>query len=102
VSVETPRRAVQVTLVHSPACHFCEDAEEALRELSKGYPIDLSVVDIRSAAGAGLVAQHRPAMNPLVLVDGEFFSSGRLPRKKLLALMERRRSAAEPPVGAER
>ncbi|MGV8964686.1 MAG: hypothetical protein ACOH2F_00280 [Cellulomonas sp.] len=27
-------------------------------------------------------------MNPLVLIDGRFFSAGRLPRKKLTALLE--------------
>ena len=44
MSVETGQEATKVTLVHSPACHFCDDAEEALHELSKDYPIDLWVV----------------------------------------------------------
>lgn len=77
-----PRPAV--TLVHSPACHFCDDAERVLAELERDQAIDVTVVDIRSRVGAELVARHRPSMSPLVLVDGEFFSSGRLPRKKLL------------------
>jgi hypothetical protein len=33
-------------------------------------------------------------MNPLILVDGDFFSSGRLPRKKLTRLLEARAAAA--------
>jgi hypothetical protein len=33
-------------------------------------------------------------MFPLVLVDGAFFSSGRLPRKKLARLLDRRESHA--------
>ena len=102
MSVETGREATKVTLVHSPACHFCDDAEEALYELSKDYPIDLSVVAIDSALGATLVAVHRPAMNPLVLVDGAFFSSGRLPRKKLIALLERRGDRTAAALGAGR
>jgi len=81
---------VAVTLVHSEACHLCDDAEEVLRELSCEYAIDVSVVSIDSPVGATLVAVHRPAMNPLVLVDGRFFSSGRLPRKKLVKLLEAR------------
>ncbi len=73
-----------VTLVHSPACHFCDDAAEALAEIAATYPVDVVVVALESPEGAELVARHRPAMNPLVLLNGEFFSSGRLPRKKLL------------------
>jgi hypothetical protein len=73
-----------VTLVHSPACHFCDEAQDVLRELALDHPIHLTVVPIDSAAGRGLVAAHRPAMNPLVLVDGAFFSAGRFPRKKFL------------------
>jgi hypothetical protein len=47
-------------------------------------------VDIRSPEGLALVQTHRPVMNPLVLLDGEFFSSGRLSRGKLRkALAER-------------
>lgn len=90
VTIDSTPRPIPVTLVHSPACHFCDDAEEALFALSAEYAIDVSVVYIDSAVGATLVAVHRPAMNPLVLVDGAFFSSGRLPRKKLIKLLEER------------
>ena len=102
MTVETRPEATKVTLVHSPACHFCDDAEEALHELSKDYPIDLWVVSIDSALGATLVAVHRPAMNPLVLVDRQFFSSGRLPRKKLIKLLERRGDRTAAALGAGR
>ena len=102
MSVETGQEATKVTLVHSPACHFCDDAEEALHELSKDYPIDLSVVSIDSDLGATLVAVHRPAMNPLVLVDGAFFSSGRLPRKKLVKLLEQRGDKSAAALGSGR
>jgi hypothetical protein len=84
-----PRRTA-VTVVHSPACHFCDDASVALADIATTYPIDVTTVALESDEGAALVAKHRPAMNPLVLVDGDFFSSGRLPRKKLLRLLSRR------------
>lgn len=83
------RRTAVVTLVHSPACHYCDDAEAALSELSGAHAISVELVDIRSPRGQALMARHRPLMTPLVLVDGEFFSCGRLPRRKLLALLER-------------
>lgn len=80
----------RLTVVHSPACHFCDDAEQVLHALADEYAIDVSVVPIDSPQGAQLVATHRPAMNPLVLLDGEFFSSGRLPRKKLVKALRSR------------
>lgn len=83
---------VQVTLVHAPACHYCDDAKEALTELTATWRLDVTVVELDSPEGAQLVAQHRPAMNPLVLLDGRYFSSGRLPRKKLLKVLAARAS----------
>ena len=84
-----PTAVALVTVVHAPACHFCEDAERALDTLAERYPLDVDTVDIDSAEGRRLVAVHRPAMNPLILVDGTFFSSGRLPRRKLEKLLAR-------------
>ncbi len=83
-----------VTLVESEACHFCEDALRALDELAREHEFLLDVVDLRSPAGQVLAQRHRPAMTPLVLVDGEFFSQGRLPRRKLARLLTERHQAA--------
>lgn len=74
-----------ITLVSAPACHFCADARQALAELSLDHPIAINVVEADSDLGRSLVAAHRPAMFPLVLVDGAVFSVGRLPRRKLRA-----------------
>jgi len=87
VTTQQGHTPVEVTVVHAPACHYCEDAEVALRDLAEHHPIDVRVVEIDSPEGLRLVATHRPAMNPLVLVDGAYFSSGRLPRKKLVKLI---------------
>lgn len=81
---------VVVTVVHAPACHFCDGAQAALDELASEVPLVVRVVELKSGEGAALVAQHLPAMYPLVLLDGVYFSSGRLPRKKLRAELERR------------
>ncbi|HET9655730.1 MAG TPA: hypothetical protein VFP72_10275 [Kineosporiaceae bacterium] len=86
-----PRDAapVEITIVQAPGCHFCDDADEAVQGLAEQYAITLRLVDVRSAQGQALVTRHRPAMNPLVLVGGEFFSAGRLPRGKLRKLLDR-------------
>jgi hypothetical protein len=88
--------AVRITLVPSPACHFCEDAEQALADLAATFTFELEIVPIDSTRGARLVAEHRPALNPLVLVDGAYFSAGRLPRKKLAKLLTARGAALAP------
>jgi glutaredoxin len=95
-------RDVEVTVVHAPACHFCDDAERALATLAERFSLTVRTVDIESAEGRDLLATHRPAMNPLVLVDGVFFSAGRLPRRKLEKLLTgRARVLATPAAGLE-
>jgi hypothetical protein len=78
-----------ITVVRSPACHLCDDAGAALADLAAEYPIRVEMVDADSAGGKALVGEHRPGMFPLVLVDGAVFSQGRLPRRKLRALLNR-------------
>ena len=90
--------AIDITVVHTPACHLCDEAEQALTVLAARYPLRVRVVELESSEGVRLTQQHRPAMNPLVVVDGRFFSAGRLPRKKLTALLERVTVADLPPT----
>jgi len=92
--------AVPVTLVHSAACHFCDDARSALEAIARDFALKVTEIDLESADGAALVTLHRPAMNPLVLVDGEYFSAGRLPRRKLVKLLGQRGAALATPTGS--
>ena len=46
-------------------------------------PLRVNVVSITEQAGGVLMQAHRAPMSPLVLLDGVYFSSGRLPRRKL-------------------
>ena len=82
--------APTITLVHTQTCHFCADAQNTLNELATQHPIQIDPVDADSDAGQDLIGRHRPAMFPLVLIDGVFFSIGRLPRRKLQALLAAR------------
>lgn len=81
---------VLITVVHSPACHFCDDAQAVLTELADHFPLNVDLVSATSPLGARLVHEHRAPMYPLVLVDGQFFSFGRLSQKKLRRLLQRR------------
>ncbi len=76
-----------ITVVYAPACHFCADAQDALTGLAREIPVRVELVEAGSAAGMALVGAYRPAMFPLVLVDGALFSQGRLPRGKLRTLL---------------
>ncbi len=87
MAADTP---VLITLVHSPACHFCEEAQAVLAELAGEFPLQVDLFSATSSSGARLIREHQAPMYPLVLVDGEFFSFGRLSRKKLRRLLERR------------
>lgn len=80
---DQPDDIAYVTIVEAPACHFCADAQEALSELAARFPLVVGTVDIRSSMGQFLVQKHRASMSPLVLLEGEFFSHGRLPRRNL-------------------
>ena len=91
------QRSTRITLITAPGCHYCDDARKSLTQLvTEGAAITLHLVEATSPAGLALLAEHRPPMNPLVLVDGTYFSAGRLPRRKLQALLDRR--SAESPA----
>jgi len=74
---------VEVILVEAPACHLCEDAKSALTDIAQSYPITVSVLSVLDEPGRTLMQEYRAPMSPLVLLDGQYFSSGRLPRRKL-------------------
>ncbi len=86
-----------VTVVHTTACHFCDDARQALGELAREYPLRVVTVAADAPEGQRLLAEHRVGMFPLVLLDGAFFSQGRLPRRKLRKLLDSR-----PAIGVAR
>jgi hypothetical protein len=90
MTTHSSRQPTTVTVVHAPACHLCTDAQRALAELAADHPLAVELVAAADPRGAALLADHRPAMFPLVLVDGAFFSAGRLPRTKLRRLLDAR------------
>lgn len=83
---------VVVTLVEAPACHLCDHAKSTLAVLAQSYPMTIYVLSIGSMQGGALMARHRAPMSPLVLLDGQYFSSGRLPRRKLERRLEKARA----------
>jgi hypothetical protein len=74
---------IEVVVVSTEACELCADAEAALAELATELPLRVRAVAATSEEGRSAIADHRPSMLPLVLLDGAVFSVGRLPRRKL-------------------
>jgi hypothetical protein len=87
---EVRMEPLDVLVVAAAACHLCTDAQEALADFAREHPLQVRMVEAASPEGRAAVAAHRPTMFPLVLVDGEPFSTGRLPRGKLRRLLEAR------------
>ncbi|MHA6511428.1 glutaredoxin [Tessaracoccus sp. Z1128] len=83
-----PIEVVDVTLVTTPACHFCDDAHERLDALDRAGLLRLATVPAESPEGQALIAEHRPGMFPLTLVAGRYFHDGRIPRGKLARLVD--------------
>ena len=84
----SPADPVTVTLVTAEACHFCDDARERLAALERRGLLRLTTLPADSPAGQALIAEHRPRMFPLTLLDGRYFNDGRIPRGKLARLAE--------------
>ena len=87
-SLSAPAEAVPVTLVTTPACHFCDDAHQRLGALDRAGLLRLTTIQAESPEGEALIAEHRPGMFPLTLVAGRYFHDGRIPRGKLARLVE--------------
>jgi glutaredoxin len=92
MAISSPVRAgrVGVTVVTSPACHFCVDAQKVLAEFARTYPLDVHSIDIASEEGRAIVRQYRAPMAPAVLVDGQLLGWGRLSRGKLRRYLDQR------------
>lgn len=87
--VEAPRpRTGTVTIVDSVGCHFCADAESVIDELTSEYAIAVEHIPMASPSGVDLMQRHGAGMSPLVLLDGHFVSSGRLPRGRIRTMLD--------------
>lgn len=89
---------VTVTVVESDSCHFCVDAQHVLADAAVRFPLEVRAVDVCSGEGQDLMRSHRAAMSPLVLLDGAFFSQGRLSRHKLEKVLGQRFPVTVPRV----
>jgi hypothetical protein len=66
----------------------------ALAGLAPAYGLAVREVPVESEEGRAVFERFHPPLPPFVLIDGELFSAGRLPRKKLRKHLERTKAVA--------
>lgn len=93
------RTVLVATLVHGAACHLCDDAEAALAEMATRVPMQVERIYAMSSAGRQMLLDHRAGLLPLLLIDGKFVSSGRVPRGELRRIEADMLSHASPTLG---
>jgi hypothetical protein len=85
--LEPTTATVQVTFVTAPACHHCDHGRTVLAEINERVPLDVREVSLASDEGRRLLAVHRFAFPPAVIVDGRLIAHGRLSARRLARLL---------------
>jgi glutaredoxin len=78
-----------VTVLTQTSCTFCEQAKETLGRLKQEYELDIVEVSLDTDEGRALGERHGVLFAPGILLDGEFFSFGRLSERKLRRQLQR-------------
>ena len=72
-----------VTLLTKSDCEYCVRAREILTRLGTEISFEILVVDLESASGQALAAQHGVLFAPGVLIDGRLSTFGRPSERRL-------------------
>lgn len=80
----------EVVLLTKEDCHFCEQAKAVLERLRGEYDLRIREVPLGSDEGRQLVVRSRAPFPPVVFLDGEAFSYGRLSERRLRRALGRR------------
>ena len=85
---------VQLTLIGKPACHLCDDARDAIRQVTESLP-DASRIAIeeRSILDEPELFDRYADEIPVVLIDGRQHTYWRVDKERLSAALSQRLSA---------
>lgn len=84
---EPTTATLQLTYVTAPACRYCDHGRTVLAEIAERVPLEVCEVPLDSAEGRHLLAVHRFAFPPAVIVDGRLIAHGRLSARRLARLL---------------
>lgn len=73
----------EVVLLTKEDCHFCDQAKDVLARLRSEYDLRVREVSLASDEGKALALRSAAPFPPVVFLDGETFSYGRLSERKL-------------------
>lgn len=72
-----------IVLLTKNDCHFCEQAKGVLARLQDEYELEVRELPLESDEGRELAERSGAPFPPVLFVDGEPFSYGRLSERKL-------------------
>ena len=72
-----------ITLLTQADCALCEHAKQVLTRVGADHPLEVTEIDLASAAGRTLAAKAGVLFAPGVLVNGSPFGHGRLSERRL-------------------
>lgn len=72
-----------VLLLTKENCSLCDDAKDVLEKLRPHYGLEIQSISLESEEGRRLALTSSAAFPPVVFVDGELFSYGRLSERRL-------------------
>ena len=73
----------EVVLLTKDDCHFCEQAKEVVVRLRGEYDLSVREVALESEEGRSLALRSAAPFPPVVFLNGETFSYGRLSERRL-------------------
>ena len=73
----------EVLLLTKEDCHFCEQAKEVLARLGGDYDLRVREVALESEEGRSLALRSGAPFPPVIFLNEEPFSYGRLSERKL-------------------
>ena len=83
---------IALTVLTQSDCPSCVAGKRVLAELSAEFPLQISEVDVNSAAGRVLALEQRLAFTPGLVANGRLIAHGRLSaralRRKFTTMLE--------------
>jgi hypothetical protein len=86
---------MEILLLQSKGCAFCDDAEAIVSRLAAEFGVDLVRMDLGSPGGAEIAKRTGVLFPPGILIDRELVCYGRPSEKRLRRELERRSLRAD-------
>ena len=79
---------IRATLLTKRDCEACDQAKAVLARVAADYPLQIETLDIDSPVGRELAAAAAFGFPPMLLIDQQPVSYGRLSERRLRRVLE--------------